>query len=151
MSLSDVTLYCITCNQPFAFTIGQQQFYASKNLTNIPNRCPTCQSRHKSRVDQTLTCVDCNQPFVFTVGEQEFYEKRNIANTPTRCPACRERRKSEPKSSASVNATGQPRQMYSAFCTQCGTQTQVPFQPKPGRAIYCRTCYQAQRKSSYKR
>ena len=33
--------------------------------------------------------------------------------------------------------------MYDAVCGQCGTATQVPFQPTPGRDVLCRDCFQA--------
>ena len=38
-----------------------------------------------------------------------------------------------------------PRQMYDAVCSECGKQTQVPFQPKEGSPVYCRECYQSKR------
>ncbi|MDO8627768.1 MAG: hypothetical protein Q7K42_04840 [Candidatus Diapherotrites archaeon] len=38
-----------------------------------------------------------------------------------------------------------PRQMYDAVCSECGKETQVPFQPKEGRPVYCRDCYQSKR------
>jgi CxxC-x17-CxxC domain-containing protein len=37
------------------------------------------------------------------------------------------------------------RQMYSATCASCGEETQVPFQPRGDRPVYCSVCYQAQR------
>lgn len=32
------------------------------------------------------------------------------------------------------------RQMYPATCADCKKETQVPFQPKEGRPVYCREC-----------
>jgi len=146
MSRDDVTLYCGDCGQPFLFTVGEQQFYASRNIINLPTRCPECRAKHKARVDQNLICVDCNQSFVFSKGEQAFFESRSMT-APTRCPACRQQHKAQPRGNSGSNPYGQ-RQMYSVFCSNCGMQTQVPFQPTPGRAIYCRSCYPAHRKSS---
>src|SRR5260370_41548630 len=141
----DRTLYCNDCGQPFAFTVREQQFYASKNIINAPNRCSGCRAKQKARVDQTLTCVDCQQTFVFSKGEQDFYEKRSIT-APTRCQACRERNKAQPRGKP-VQNTGQPRQMYSVYCSDCGTQTQVPFEPRQGRPVYCRNCYPAHKRA----
>jgi CxxC-x17-CxxC domain-containing protein len=31
--------------------------------------------------------------------------------------------------------------MYPATCANCGTETQVPFQPRGTRPVYCRDCY----------
>ncbi|HJT56255.1 MAG TPA: CxxC-x17-CxxC domain-containing protein [Ktedonobacteraceae bacterium] len=47
MSLTDQTLYCRDCNQAFTFTIGEQEFYASRGLTNTPGRCPECRAIRK--------------------------------------------------------------------------------------------------------
>src|SRR5213596_2999457 len=47
MSLSDQTLYCRDCNAEFTFTTGEQEFYASRGLTNAPSRCPECRAARK--------------------------------------------------------------------------------------------------------
>ncbi len=47
MSLADRTLYCRDCNQEFTFTVGEQEFYASRGLTNDPTRCPECRAARK--------------------------------------------------------------------------------------------------------
>ncbi len=47
MSLTDRTLYCRDCNQEFTFTVGEQEFYASRGLTNDPSRCPECRAARK--------------------------------------------------------------------------------------------------------
>ncbi|MBI2577971.1 MAG: hypothetical protein HYV77_04020 [Candidatus Wildermuthbacteria bacterium] len=35
--------------------------------------------------------------------------------------------------------------MYPATCTQCGKATQVPFQPRPERPVYCSDCFAQKR------
>lgn len=47
MSLTDQALYCRDCNQEFTFTIGEQEFYASRGFTNAPTRCPECRAARK--------------------------------------------------------------------------------------------------------
>ncbi len=70
MSLSDQTLVCRDCNEEFVFTVGEQEFYASHNLTNTPGRCPSCRAARKSqggygggsrapRQMYTVTCSSC--------------------------------------------------------------------------------------------
>lgn len=86
--------------------------------------------------DKTLICKECGEEFVFTAGEQEFYEEKGLKNEPSRCRACRQNRK---------NAQRGTRQMYDAVCAQCGAPTQVPFQPKEDRPVYCDECYKAMR------
>lgn len=41
---------------------------------------------------------------------------------------------------------GQGRPMYKAICADCKDECEVPFQPKEGRAVYCKECY-AERRS----
>ena len=50
MSYTDQTLYCRDCNEEFAFTAGEQEFYASRGLTNSPTRCPSCRANHKAQM-----------------------------------------------------------------------------------------------------
>ncbi|GHO42437.1 zinc-ribbon domain containing protein [Ktedonospora formicarum] len=45
--MTDQTLYCRDCNQEFTFTVGEQEFYASRGLTNTPSRCPSCRAARK--------------------------------------------------------------------------------------------------------
>jgi CxxC-x17-CxxC domain-containing protein len=34
-----------------------------------------------------------------------------------------------------------PREMFPAVCAQCGVETQVPFQPRGDRPVYCNDCF----------
>jgi CxxC-x17-CxxC domain-containing protein len=109
--------------------------------------------------DKTLVCRDCGQDFVFTAGEQEFYQQRGLTNEPGRCPSCRQARKAQQGgggySSGGYSSGGggggyerAPRQMYPAVCSQCGKETQVPFQPRGDKPVYCSDCFAQQRQSS---
>ena len=90
--------------------------------------------------DKTLTCKDCGAEFVFTASEQDFYAEKGFTNEPTRCRDCRAARKNNGGNS---NRSG--REMFSATCASCGKKTQVPFQPKDGRPVYCSDCFSRQR------
>src|SRR3712207_2228032 len=48
VSYADKTLTCRDCNQPFTFTTGEQEFFASKGFTNEPSRCPACRAERKA-------------------------------------------------------------------------------------------------------
>jgi CxxC-x17-CxxC domain-containing protein len=105
-----------------------------------------------SLTDQTLFCRDCHQAFTFTVGEQEFYASRGLLNVPSRCPACRAAHKQSSRGQRedfSGRSGGwrerDARPMYRATCANCGKETQVPFQPRGDRPVYCSECYQTQR------
>jgi CxxC-x17-CxxC domain-containing protein len=47
MAFVDQVLYCRDCNQEFTFTAGEQEFFASRGLTNTPTRCPACRAVRK--------------------------------------------------------------------------------------------------------
>jgi CxxC-x17-CxxC domain-containing protein len=106
-----------------------------------------------------LTCRDCGQAFVFTTVEQEFFASRGFTNEPTRCPECRAQRKQSQNaggyggSSSGGGYSGgydrPQREMFPAVCAQCGKDTQVPFQPRNDRPVYCSDCFAAQRGDSY--
>jgi len=34
-----------------------------------------------------------------------------------------------------------PREMFSAICSKCKKECQVPFKPTPGKDVFCRECY----------
>ncbi len=88
--------------------------------------------------EKSLQCADCGNTFPFTVEEQEFFASKGYTNEPKRCPTCRASRRSERVGSGMSRG---PRQMFPAVCAQCGKETQVPFQPRGDRPVYCRDCY----------
>jgi CxxC-x17-CxxC domain-containing protein len=122
--------------------------------------------------DKTLTCADCGQEFVFTASEQDFYAQRGFTE-PRRCASCRASRKaarqaSEAGSYGSYGAGGGysaggytsggsysaggggyrdrgPREMFSATCSNCGREAQVPFRPTSGKPVYCSDCFRSMR------
>jgi CxxC-x17-CxxC domain-containing protein len=87
--------------------------------------------------DKTIQCADCGANFTFTGREQEFFQSKGYVNEPKRCPTCRQSRRSQ----RSGAPAGAPRQMYPAVCAQCGKETEVPFEPRNGRPVYCSECY----------
>lgn len=95
--------------------------------------------------DETLTCRDCGNEFVFSANEQAFFAEKGFQNKPSRCPACRAARRAQ-NGNAGNNG---PKQMYEVICDGCGCTTQVPFQPRGDRPVYCRECFEAQRQSRY--
>ena len=90
--------------------------------------------------DKTLQCLDCGASFTFTAEEQEFFQSKGYLNEPKRCPACRQARKAERYGNDGYGYRPQ-RQMFPAVCAQCGKETEVPFEPREGRPVYCRDCY----------
>ncbi|MEE8418841.1 MAG: zinc-ribbon domain containing protein [Dehalococcoidales bacterium] len=106
--------------------------------------------------DKTLQCADCGQEFTFTAGEQEFYASRGFQNEPRRCQDCRRTRKQQRYGGDGGGGGGggyggggggyrAPRQMFPVVCAQCGADTEVPFEPREDRPVYCSDCYNKQR------
>lgn len=125
--------------------------------------------------DRTLTCRDCGNEFTFTAGEQDFYTSRGFSE-PQRCPTCRQQRKTQRNSGGDSYGNsggyggdsyggggggysrgggdsyggngGGARTLYPATCSECGKDTEVPFNPSPGKPVYCRECFQSRKQNS---
>ncbi len=94
--------------------------------------------------EKSLQCSDCGATFNFTAEEQEFFATKGYTNEPKRCPSCRQARKQQQGNTTGYRTGGyqtSPRQMYPAVCAQCGKSTEVPFEPRSGKPVYCRVCY----------
>ncbi len=95
-----------------------------------------------SFADKSLQCAECGATFTFTAEEQEFFASKGYTNEPKRCPTCREARRATRGGSPSHSGAGTGRrQMFPATCAQCGKATEVPFEPREGRPVYCSDCY----------
>jgi CxxC-x17-CxxC domain-containing protein len=97
--------------------------------------------------DKTLTCRDCGREFTFTASEQEFFAQKGFTNEPGRCPECRAARKASQGGASRGGYERAQREMFPAVCAQCGKDTQVPFQPRTDRPVYCSDCFAQQRPS----
>jgi CxxC-x17-CxxC domain-containing protein len=104
--------------------------------------------------DLSLSCRDCGRAFTYTSGEQDFYASRGFSE-PSRCPDCRAARKaqrdggsysnygSSSSSGGGYSSGGRgAREMFSATCSSCGQEAQVPFQPSSDKPVYCSSCFQ---------
>src|ERR687893_75906 len=87
--------------------------------------------------DQTITCRDCGEAFTFTAGEQAFYQERGYSGGGGGY-----------SSGGGGGYSSGPRQMYPAVCSSCGKETEVPFQPRNDKPVYCRECFQEKRSSA---
>lgn len=117
--------------------------------------------------DKNLTCADCGQEFVFTASEQDFYAQRGFTE-PRRCSSCRASRKAARNAEGGGSSYGSygagggysagggsyggggyrdrgPREMFSATCSNCGREAQVPFRPTSGKPVYCSDCFRSMR------
>jgi len=78
-------------------------------------------------------CAECGQtcqvPFQPT-GDKPVY-----------CTVCFAKRQGGQPRRPEGRDFRRPKPMYSAICDKCGKQCQVPFQPTPGKPIYCAQCF----------
>ena len=93
--------------------------------------------------DKTLLCAECGKDFVFSAEEQEAFHSKGHIHDPKRCLECREARKASRVNRGSDN-NGR-RQMFPAVCAECGKETEVPFEPRGDRPVYCNDCYRRMR------
>jgi CxxC-x17-CxxC domain-containing protein len=95
--------------------------------------------------DKSITCSDCGVTFTFSAQEQEQFATKGYTNEPKRCPTCRQARRAQQdgggRSSGNRSYSSAPRQMYPVKCATCGKDTEVPFQPRGDRPVYCSDCY----------
>ncbi len=117
MSVADRTLACRDCGREFIFTSGEQDFYASKGLTNDPVRCSSCRSSRKST---GMGGGGGNGGGGFEGEDNGGYVRYGTF--------------------ASFGGRT-PRQMHPATCAECGQMTEVPFVPRGDRPVYCSACY----------
>ena len=108
--------------------------------------------------DKTLTCRDCGASFVFTQSEQAFYAEKGFTNEPGRCAECRAARKTQRNGGFAYSSSSgdssrsyarSERQMFPAVCSTCGKATQVPFEPRLDKPVYCSDCFVPRERSSY--
>ena len=93
-----------------------------------------------SFMDKSILCSDCGATFTFTAGEQEFFASKGFTNEPKRCSSCRQAAKTQRNGNSSYGYRAQ-REMFPATCAECGKDTQVPFEPREDRPVYCSDCY----------
>ena len=92
--------------------------------------------------DKIIQCIDCGKEFTFNAEEQELFAQRGYENEPKRCMDCRAAKKQR-----RTGDSYQPREMFPAVCATCGKDTEVPFQPRQDRPVYCWDCYNKEREN----
>ena len=127
MSYQDKTLTCRDCGQPFPFTAGEQEFYASRGLTNEPGRCPDCRAARKAQQGGSYA------------GGGGYTRDGGYSSGGGYA---------RDSGYSSGGYDRPPRQMFPAVCSQCGKETMVPFQPRGDKPVYCSDCFAERRQTS---
>ena len=128
---TDKNLTCADCGQEFVFTASEQDFYAQRNFTE-PRRCPSCRaSRKAARGSESgggggYSSGGYGAGGSYSAGGGGY-------------------------SSAGGGGGGfgardrGPREMFTATCSSCGRDAQVPFRPTSGKPVYCSDCFRSMR------
>jgi CxxC-x17-CxxC domain-containing protein len=90
------SLTCRDCHESFAFSPGEQAFFASKGLTNDPQRCPTCRAAAKrSRTSSPAGGREYHAAVCNGCGAQAMVPFAPRNDKPVYCSSCFDRVRAE--------------------------------------------------------
>jgi CxxC-x17-CxxC domain-containing protein len=128
---NDKNLTCADCGQEFVFTASEQDFYAQRGFTE-PRRCPSCRASRKAARN-----AEGGGSSYGGYSSSGGYSSGGYSS-----------------GAGSYGGGGGggygerdrgPREMFSATCSSCGKEAQVPFRPTSGKPVYCSDCFRSQR------
>jgi len=79
-----------------------------------------------------VTCADCGNK-----AEVPFEPR---GDRPVYCRDCFAKHRNDGGDRGGSFGGGN-RQMHDAVCAECGQETQVPFEPRGDKPVYCRECF----------
>ena len=141
-SEGDREIVCQDCGEPFVFTEAEAAFFQQRSLTT-PKRCRPCRDARGRREDTRAER--------YPTGDPNEYRSPMPCEMP---PTVWGRGPQGPRNTApSASGADRPprrraRQMFSATCAKCGATAHVPFEPSPGREVFCRGCFDERRLGS---
>ena len=74
------TLICEDCGKEFVFTVGEQEFYAEKGLTNKPKRCQECRKIKKQQFIEIKLkfCYDKSRTQKYCIWSAVFIDMNKL-------------------------------------------------------------------------
>lgn len=135
--MSDRTVTCRDCGDAFVFTAGEQAFYTERGFSE-PQRCPTCRAARKTQRNGDGGGSGGGSSYG---GGGGSYGGGSYSSGGGGSGS------GGYSSGGSSGYSNAPRQMFAAVCSGCGKETEVPFQPRMDRPVYCRDCFQERRTS----
>ena len=132
-AFQDQQLRCVDCGEEFAFTASEQQFYQEKGLTNAPTRCRGCREARKAQ----------------RAAGASGGGSRSGGGGPGGGGSRGGSGGGGPRGGGHGGGSRGPGSgtLFSVVCSNCGIETQVPFEPTQGRPVLCRECFQAAKRS----
>jgi len=83
----DRSLTCRDCAEEFSFSAGEQAFFATKGLTNDPQRCPSCRAVAK-RARSSESAREFHAAICGACGGQAVVPFAPRSDRPVYCSAC---------------------------------------------------------------
>jgi CxxC-x17-CxxC domain-containing protein len=137
---NDKNLTCADCGQEFVFTASEQDFYAQRGFTE-PRRCPSCRASRKAARNAngggggSSSYGSYGASGGYSAGGGSGYSSGGSGGY------------SSGGGGGGYRDRG-PREMFTATCSSCGREAQVPFRPTSGKPVYCSDCFRSQRGGS---
>lgn len=131
---TDKTMTCRDCGKQFTFTAGEQEFYASRGFSE-PTRCGECRAARKASREGGGDYSSRSSYSGSSYGGSSSGSSYSSTGS-------RDYSSSGRSSGGRDYSSGGARQMYKAVCADCGVTTEVPFEPRQGRPVYCRDCFE---------
>ena len=132
---NDKTLTCADCGQQFVFTASEQDFYAQRGFTE-PRRCASCRASRKAARGNSGGYGDSSYG---SYGAGGGYSAGGYSGG---------------GGGGGYSGGGSygsrdrgPREMFTATCSNCGRDAEVPFRPTSGKPVYCSDCFRSIRGS----
>ncbi len=142
-ALTDISLVCNDCKEPFIHTVADQERYLEKGFAHQPKRCPTCREKRRTEKAAKQAPKPAAPPPERRPRPERPAGQRSFSRGDSAPPGRRFGfRGPPPRGGAGPSG---PRTEYPARCAACGTETTVPFKPTEGRPVYCRDCYRNKR------
>ncbi len=133
--MSERTLTCRDCGQAFTFTAGEQAFYQERGFSE-PQRCQNCRQARKAQ--RQASGYDSGG------GGGGGYSAGGYGDSGGYSGGGGSSSGGYSGGGGGGYSSG-PRQMFPAVCSNCGKDTEVPFQPRGDKPVYCRECFQARK------
>ena len=132
---NDKNLTCADCGQEFVFTSSEQDFYSQRGFTE-PRRCPSCRASRKAARNSESGGGSSYGGYGAGGGYSAGGSGGGYGGGGG----------GGGSGGGGYGARDRgPREMFSATCSSCGKEAQVPFRPTSGKPVYCSDCFRSQR------
>jgi CxxC-x17-CxxC domain-containing protein len=132
--MADKIMTCRDCGAEFAFTEGEQAFYAQKGFSE-PNRCPNCRAAKKAARNNSAYSDSGYGNGGYGAGSGSGYGNSSYGSGYNSYGN---------GSGGNYGNSGYARPervMTRVICANCGKETEVPFVPRGLRPVYCSDCF----------